>query len=82
MLPLNEESTQRVEGVMTLHPHAVTGNDPIPYAARIMGTARVGFLPVLSSVAGRHLIGVITDVTSRYATRRTAVTGCATCVRT
>lgn len=47
--------------LMTESPAMITGAETVTRAAEIMRTRGVGMLPVVSDLAGRRLVGVITD---------------------
>lgn len=47
--------------VMTPSPAVITGENSILQAAEMMRTLGIGMIPVVQDLAGRRLIGVITD---------------------
>lgn len=47
--------------VMKSHPSVVLADDSIHKAARMMRDRNIGMLPVVSSLRGRSLMGVLTD---------------------
>lgn len=47
--------------LMTTDPAMITGGDTVAKAAELMRVRGVGMLPVVSTLADRRLIGVITD---------------------
>jgi CBS domain-containing protein len=51
----------KVRDIMTIHPQAVTAEEPVARAAQIMEDLDVGFVPVVDSLESMRLRGVITD---------------------
>ena len=51
----------RIQDIMTRNPACVTPDATVREAAQVMLREEVGMVPVVESVGGRRLIGVVTD---------------------
>jgi CBS domain-containing protein len=53
--------TMKVREIMTSNPEAVTPDQPVSHAARVMRDRDVGAVPVVQDLVTNRLIGILTD---------------------
>lgn len=51
----------KARDIMTSHPEAVTPDEPISRAARMMRELSIGAVPVVEDRSAMHLVGILTD---------------------